>query len=46
MRASYHDGSNYNSAVLHARSVIWKQWRVLDQYQFVCIVPVANLQGK
>lgn len=46
MLVSYHDGSDNNCAVLHARSVIRKQWRVLDQYQFVSIVPVANLQGK
>lgn len=46
MPVPYHDGSYYNSAVLHARSVIRKQRRVLDQHQFVCIVPVADLQRK
>lgn len=42
---SYHDGSNYDGAVLHAGGVIRKQRRVLDQHQFVCVVPVADLQG-
>lgn len=46
MLVSYHDGGDYNSTVFHARSVIWKQWRVLDKHQFVCVVPVADLQGK
>lgn len=43
---SYHDCSNYNSTILHARSVVWKQRRVLDQHQFVRVIPVANLQEK
>lgn len=46
MPVSYHDGGDDDGAVLHARSVIWKQRRVLDQDQFVCVVPVADLQGE
>lgn len=46
MPVSYHDGSDDNRAVLHARSVIWKQRRVLDQHQFVCVIPITDLQRK
>lgn len=46
MPASYHDGGNHDGAVLHASGVVWKQRRVLDQHQFVGVVPVADLQGK
>lgn len=46
MPDSYHDGGDHDCAVLHASRVVWKQRRVLDQHQFVCVVPVADLQGK
>lgn len=45
MPVSYHDGSDYNCAVFHARRVVWKQRRVLDQNQFVLVIPVADLPG-
>ena len=45
MPVSYHDGSDYNCAVFHARRVVWKQRRVLDQNQFILVIPVADLAG-
>lgn len=41
--ASYHDGGNHDGAVFHASGVVRKQRRVLDQHQFVGVVPVADL---
>ena len=46
MPVSYHDGRDDNGAVFHAGCVVGKQRRVLDQHQFVRIVPVADLQGE
>lgn len=43
--ASHHDGGDHDGAVLHAGGVVWEERRVLDQHQFVCVVPVADLQG-
>lgn len=46
MPLSYHDGGDDDGAVLYARRVVWQQGRVLDQHQFVCVVPVADLRRK
>lgn len=43
---SYHDGGDHHGAVLHARRVVGEERRVLDQHQFVGVVPVADLEGR
>lgn len=40
----YHDGCHDHRAVLHRRAVIGQSIFILDQHEFVNVVPVANLQ--
>lgn len=42
----YHDGRHDDSAVLHHRAVIGQGVFILDQNQFVDVIPVTNLRGK
>lgn len=42
----YHDGRHDDSAVFHHRAVIGQGIFILDQNQFVDVIPVTNLRGK
>lgn len=46
MPAPHHDGGDHHGAVLHAGRIVGQKGRVLDQHQFVGVVPVADLQGR